>query len=58
MNSERRSHKPATSNAPSSAGDEDGEAQEADAALLKLQASPAKAERSHLIVWQVLLSGE
>ncbi|XP_078793302.1 C-Jun-amino-terminal kinase-interacting protein 4 isoform X4 [Oryzias latipes] len=39
-------------------GDEDGEAQEADAALLKLQASPAKAERSHLIVWQVLLSGE
>ncbi|XP_024120761.1 C-Jun-amino-terminal kinase-interacting protein 4 isoform X3 [Oryzias melastigma] len=39
-------------------GDEDGEAQEADAALLKLQASPVKAERSHLIVWQVLLGGE
>ncbi|CAG5911688.1 unnamed protein product [Menidia menidia] len=37
-----------------SAGDEDGEAEEADDAPPKLQPFLAKAERSHLIVWQVL----
>ncbi|KAM9716636.1 C-Jun-amino-terminal kinase-interacting protein 4 isoform 2-T2 [Menidia menidia] len=35
-------------------GDEDGEAEEADDAPPKLQPFLAKAERSHLIVWQVL----
>ncbi|KAM9424541.1 C-Jun-amino-terminal kinase-interacting protein 4 isoform 2-T2 [Pholidichthys leucotaenia] len=34
-------------------GDEDGEAEEAEDAPIKLTPSPAKAERSHLIVWQV-----
>ncbi|XP_008282529.1 C-Jun-amino-terminal kinase-interacting protein 4 isoform X3 [Stegastes partitus] len=35
-------------------GDEDGEAEEADGPPMKLQPFLAKAERSHLIVWQVL----
>ncbi|XP_056285306.1 C-Jun-amino-terminal kinase-interacting protein 4 isoform X3 [Pseudoliparis swirei] len=35
-------------------GDEDGEAEEGEQPPVKLQPSPGKAERSHLIVWQVL----
>ncbi|TNN48626.1 C-Jun-amino-terminal kinase-interacting protein 4 [Liparis tanakae] len=35
-------------------GDEDGEAEEGEQPPMKLQPSPGKAERSHLIVWQVL----
>ncbi|XP_069012301.1 C-Jun-amino-terminal kinase-interacting protein 4 isoform X2 [Embiotoca jacksoni] len=35
-------------------GDEDGESEEAEDATMKLQPFLAKAERSHLIVWQVL----
>ncbi|XP_059180898.1 C-Jun-amino-terminal kinase-interacting protein 4-like isoform X1 [Centropristis striata] len=35
-------------------GDEDGEAEEGEEPTMKLQPSLAKAERSHLIVWQVL----
>lgn len=37
-------------------GDEDGEADEADDTPMKLQPFLAKAERSHLIVWQVLVN--
>jgi len=37
-----------------SAGDEDGEAEEAEDVPMKLHPLLAKAERSHLIVWQVL----
>uniref|UniRef100_A0A3B5L6U1 RH2 domain-containing protein n=1 Tax=Xiphophorus couchianus TaxID=32473 RepID=A0A3B5L6U1_9TELE len=36
-------------------GDEDGEADELDDPTLKLQPFLAKAERSHLIVWQVMV---
>lgn len=36
-----------------SAGDEDGEAEEAEDAPMKLQPFLAEAERSHLIVWHV-----
>ncbi|XP_032430497.1 C-Jun-amino-terminal kinase-interacting protein 4 isoform X3 [Xiphophorus hellerii] len=36
-------------------GDEDGEADELDDPALKLQPFLAKAERSHLIVWQVMV---
>ncbi|KAM6898626.1 C-Jun-amino-terminal kinase-interacting protein 4 isoform 3-T3 [Lycodopsis pacificus] len=39
-------------------GDEDGEAEEGEQPPVKLQPSPAKAERSHLIVWQVLASDD
>ena len=35
-------------------GDEDGEAEEGEEPSMKLQTPLAKAERSHLIVWQVL----
>lgn len=41
-----------------SLGDEDGEAEEGDDPPMKLQPFLAKAERSHLIVWQVLASEE
>ncbi|XP_068438902.1 C-Jun-amino-terminal kinase-interacting protein 4 isoform X1 [Clinocottus analis] len=37
-------------------GDEDAEAEEGEQPPMKLQTFPAKAERSHLIVWQVLAS--
>ncbi|XP_044034085.1 C-Jun-amino-terminal kinase-interacting protein 4 isoform X8 [Siniperca chuatsi] len=37
-------------------GDEDGEAEEGEEPRMKLQPLLAKAERSHLIVWQVLAS--
>uniref|UniRef100_A0A4W6F6V3 Sperm associated antigen 9 n=1 Tax=Lates calcarifer TaxID=8187 RepID=A0A4W6F6V3_LATCA len=37
-------------------GDEDGEAEEGEDAPMKLQPFLAKAERSHLIVWQVLVN--
>uniref|UniRef100_A0A3Q3GIQ7 C-Jun-amino-terminal kinase-interacting protein 4 n=1 Tax=Labrus bergylta TaxID=56723 RepID=A0A3Q3GIQ7_9LABR len=37
-------------------GDEDGEAEDGDAPRMKLQPSLAKAERSHLIVWQIMAS--
>lgn len=37
-------------------GDEDSEAQEGEDAPMNLQPFLAKAERSHLIVWQVLAS--
>ncbi|XP_042363504.1 C-Jun-amino-terminal kinase-interacting protein 4 isoform X2 [Plectropomus leopardus] len=37
-------------------GDEDGDAEEGEEPTMKLQPSLAKAERSHLIVWQVLAS--
>ncbi|XP_054454387.1 C-Jun-amino-terminal kinase-interacting protein 4 isoform X2 [Anoplopoma fimbria] len=37
-------------------GDEDGEAEEGEQPPMKLQPFLAKAERSHLIVWQVLAS--
>ncbi|KAM7382137.1 hypothetical protein PAMA_012822 [Pampus argenteus] len=37
-------------------GDEDGEAEEGEVPSMKLQPSLAKAERSHLIVWQVLVN--
>lgn len=37
-----------------SSGDEDGEAEEGEDAPMKLQPFLAKAERSHLIVWQLL----
>ncbi|XP_041829680.1 C-Jun-amino-terminal kinase-interacting protein 4 isoform X2 [Melanotaenia boesemani] len=37
-------------------GDEDGEADEAEDAPMKLQPFLAKAERSHLIVWQVFVN--
>ncbi|XP_028264338.1 C-Jun-amino-terminal kinase-interacting protein 4 isoform X1 [Parambassis ranga] len=37
-------------------GDEDGDAEEAEDSPMKLQPFLAKAERSHLIVWQVLSS--
>ncbi|XP_071329298.1 C-Jun-amino-terminal kinase-interacting protein 4 isoform X3 [Trachinotus anak] len=37
-------------------GDEDGEAEEGDDPPMKLQPFLAKAERSHLIVWQVLMN--
>lgn len=36
-----------------SVGDEDGEAEEGEDAPMKLQPFLAKAERSHLIVWQL-----
>ncbi|XP_029954553.1 C-Jun-amino-terminal kinase-interacting protein 4-like isoform X2 [Salarias fasciatus] len=39
-------------------GDEDGEAEEGDTPPLKLQPFLAKAERSHLIVWQIMDSEE
>lgn len=39
-----------------SLGDEDGEAEEGEDAPMKLQPFLAKAERSHLIVWQLLAS--
>ncbi|XP_033466856.1 C-Jun-amino-terminal kinase-interacting protein 4 isoform X4 [Epinephelus lanceolatus] len=35
-------------------GDEDGEAEEGEELTMKLEPSLAKAERSHLIVWQIL----
>lgn len=35
-------------------GDEVGESEEMDESTLKLQPFLAKAERSHLIVWQVM----
>uniref|UniRef100_A0A665VID8 C-Jun-amino-terminal kinase-interacting protein 4 n=1 Tax=Echeneis naucrates TaxID=173247 RepID=A0A665VID8_ECHNA len=37
-------------------GDEDGEAEEGDNPPMKLQPFLAKAERSHLIVWQILMN--
>lgn len=37
-----------------SLGDEDGDAEEGEDAPMKLQPFLAKAERSHLIVWQLL----
>ncbi|KAM6964261.1 LOW QUALITY PROTEIN: C-Jun-amino-terminal kinase-interacting protein 4-like [Tautogolabrus adspersus] len=37
-------------------GDEDGEAEDGEDPRMKLQPSLAKAERSHLIVWQILAS--
>ncbi|XP_060885036.1 C-Jun-amino-terminal kinase-interacting protein 4 isoform X4 [Labrus mixtus] len=37
-------------------GDEDGEAEDGEAPRMKLQPSLAKAERSHLIVWQIMAS--
>ncbi len=37
-----------------SSGDEDGEAEESEDPPMKLQPFLAKAERSHLIVWQIL----
>ncbi|XP_029311729.1 C-Jun-amino-terminal kinase-interacting protein 4 isoform X2 [Cottoperca gobio] len=39
-------------------GDEDGEAEEGEEPPMKLQPFLAKAERSHLIVWQVLASDD
>lgn len=37
-----------------SSGDEDSEKEEGEDPPLKLEPCPTKAERSHLIVWQVL----
>ncbi|XP_038591359.1 C-Jun-amino-terminal kinase-interacting protein 4 isoform X1 [Micropterus salmoides] len=37
-------------------GDDDGEAEDGEEPIMKLQPSLAKAERSHLIVWQVVAS--
>ncbi|XP_030629108.1 C-Jun-amino-terminal kinase-interacting protein 4 [Chanos chanos] len=39
-------------------GDEGGETEDFDEPTLKLQPFLAKAERSHLIVWQVMMDGE
>uniref|UniRef100_A0A3B1JB46 C-Jun-amino-terminal kinase-interacting protein 4 n=1 Tax=Astyanax mexicanus TaxID=7994 RepID=A0A3B1JB46_ASTMX len=39
-------------------GDEAGEGEDLEEATLKLQPFLAKAERSHLIVWQVMLNGD
>lgn len=35
-------------------GDEDGEGEDGDDPQMKLQPFLAKAERSHLIVWQIM----